>query len=590
MALSNDENEVAFTPELLLEDAGLGEAIHLASQVVLAFVKAVKAFRQYGAKHAQRIEFQQRLTELLYHYLESYSSLVLQISELEFYLQDRAIYVCEDIHASVPFIFYRDGVRELRFHAGVTDAEVENLLDVVAQSDHLNQREDDLVTLLWEREFVHVEIYAIDNFLTDSELVVVETVEDFHAQQSAEPPAHQVDISIGERDWGTPDIPQDAMFDGALPIEREQGLYVLSAEDLQVLKDEVRDAIAPTAIFHTTALLFDMFPLIDNPDTFRTMVSLLKHQLEEMLGLDDPHRPSEVLIRLHTQITNFAAQDWRVPLLSEIIYDMRVTQWNDLLQSLLREEGNELVDTLTNLTLIQPQLILPLLLKVLTESQDMRKRSLIFAVLTRVSLQDVKLVAVFLTAPQWQYARDVAFLLGRIGDKQLVPHLDNGLGHRDPRVRKEVVIALSNIPGAYSLRLLARALEDLAEDVRCQAAQALGKQGGELALAVLMPVVRTTSFSKRSLMEIRAILLAISQCGGANAQKLLEELATRGSIFWWQKTDYIQTLAMQILASMNTPASQAFVHKRRISLGSLLREACSQLHPRQERTRMPHGR
>jgi len=93
-------------------------------------------------------------------------------------------------------------------------------------------------------------------------------------------------------------------------------------------------------------------------------------------------------------------------------------------------------------------------------------------------------------------------------------------------------------------------------------------------------------------MEIRAILLAISQCGGPNAQKMLEEMASRANFFWWQKTDYTRTLAMQILASMNTPASKAFLEKRKLSLGMLLREVCGRAAPAQprQRTGRPHAR
>src|SRR5690606_39004332 len=54
---------------------------------------------------------------------------------------------------SMPFLFYKDGIRFVTFLPGFED-EIEAFLDVVNRARVQDQRtDDDMVTLLWQQEF-----------------------------------------------------------------------------------------------------------------------------------------------------------------------------------------------------------------------------------------------------------------------------------------------------------------------------------------------------------------------------------------------------------------------------------------------------
>jgi len=40
-----------------------------------------------------------------------------------------------------------------------------DFLNIVRKSDFLNRMEDDLVTLLWEKDFTHITFITVDEFL-----------------------------------------------------------------------------------------------------------------------------------------------------------------------------------------------------------------------------------------------------------------------------------------------------------------------------------------------------------------------------------------------------------------------------------------
>ena len=53
-----------------------------------------------------------------------------------------------------------------------------DFLNIVRKSDFLNRMEDDLVTLLWEKDFSHITFTTVDEFLEGSGIFVPATEED----------------------------------------------------------------------------------------------------------------------------------------------------------------------------------------------------------------------------------------------------------------------------------------------------------------------------------------------------------------------------------------------------------------------------
>ena len=99
----------------------------------------------------------------------SFASIWAQTDELVFGITDTQ--VTWDGHAVVteaektadalPWILYKDGLRELTLARGVESREIVDLVQVIAQV-RKGGSDDDLLTLLWELEFSHVRYRYVD--------------------------------------------------------------------------------------------------------------------------------------------------------------------------------------------------------------------------------------------------------------------------------------------------------------------------------------------------------------------------------------------------------------------------------------------
>jgi len=148
----------------------------------------------------------------------------------------------------------------------------------------------------------------------------------------------------------------------------------------------------------------------------------------------------------------------------------------------------------------------PLLDRLLGEPDKGRRRVLL-SLLVRIGEPAVPSIAKRLQNLPWYFLRNLCFLLGEIGAPAAVPGLVRMLGHKEHRVRREVVQALGKLratdPDAVTLLgkiLLAESLFASAkeEPIRIDAASALFRIGGSEALSYLhrgkacrRPAVRT---------------------------------------------------------------------------------------------------
>src|SRR6185436_13358253 len=89
--------------------------------------------------------------------------LALDVTETELRWSGRAVmHEPEKASDSLPWILYKDGIRELRFMRGFEQDELVPLLEIIRRVRLAGPEQDDLLTLLWEHELVHLRYRYIE--------------------------------------------------------------------------------------------------------------------------------------------------------------------------------------------------------------------------------------------------------------------------------------------------------------------------------------------------------------------------------------------------------------------------------------------
>jgi hypothetical protein len=126
--------------------------------------KTVHAHQMYPSHNAQYIKTVENLRTAFGAVWQQTSGVSLQVSDTQFTWCDATVLdEPEKVSDSLPWTLFKDGVREITFTRGFEGEELEKFLAVIPLVRRAQDHEDDILTLLWEQEFVFLSYRFIDN-------------------------------------------------------------------------------------------------------------------------------------------------------------------------------------------------------------------------------------------------------------------------------------------------------------------------------------------------------------------------------------------------------------------------------------------
>jgi len=582
---SGDKKALELGGEIIpVEGLEADEELLLARDLTSAFIKGIKAFRFYPPDNPTLRGFRDQLLKKFQFFLNKYNSMTLQIGEYDFSFNGKVLYENRDVKASLAFLLYKDGLRELRFVKGLEEWEIDGLLDVIKRSDNINQLEDDLVTLIWEKDLAHISYLATDEFLEENPIPIPDNVDQFRKQLVFTPPAHHVEVDLFEEDTEE-GIDLDRILskpsEEPLPFVSNRGVYSLTPEEAEGLRKEVEAETHSTFVFNVIDILFEILTLEKETEPYQHAITYFNKILDALLTLGDFQRASDLLKRFYIILKSSELKNWKSESIQKFIIGAGESQRIELIGKILgKEEGIRLEDVNGYLVLLQRNSIQPLV-KLLGELKNSKTRRVVCDALAEIGRNAIELISPFIDDRRWFLVRNITYILGRIGKEQAFPYLQKAFIHGEIRVRREAVQALGLIGGSKSIGLLIRALTDLDVRIRAMAAINLGKIGKTAGLASLLEGVQSKDFPKKDSAEIKAFFDGIGMIGSNEATPVLQEMLERKSWFGRGRIDEVRSGSANALAMIGTPEAKAVLEDGRDSKDESIRNACLQAMRRQ---------
>ncbi len=147
----------------------------------------------------------------------------------------------------------------------------------------------------------------------------------------------------------------------------------------------------------------------------------------------------------------------------------------------------------------------------------------------------------------WYEVRQMAALLGEIGDAENLPLLEEIYSHDDVKIKKEALKSLARIPSAEAAAFLSRALTEEDSSLVSQAIVSLGFLRDTSALESISEIaVKWEAFAKSHNLQKEAIK-ALGNIGSSDSVPALSRILMRKSWFSKQYNDELRALAAKSL-------------------------------------------
>ena len=329
---------------------------------------------------------------------------------------------------------------------------------------------------------------------------------------------------------------------------------VLEADDPLVveLREEILASCHPDVLLERSAeILLALAVNADGEDYGSSSTDALEEILGETLARGRLELATRVLSTLAEAIQS-GGNGEQVPRLTLLQQRLGGRTPVALLGGLLRQHGGseqQLTLVAQYLGLV-PAVAIREFTALLAEERDRQVRARMCQVLAKVGPSIAPMLLEWIEDPRWYLVRNIAHVLGKIGDEAAFGPLVTLLSHPHNRVRLEAVRALALVAPSRAAAPLVTVSRDADPEVRLEAVRALGGLRREEAVAVLLDVATGATGDAVDSPVRREAIESLVAIGTSGARAALASLAQRRAWPWRRAERRLRQMAAAALATV----------------------------------------
>jgi HEAT repeat protein len=490
--------------------------------LLATLVKALRAFQMYQANNPVFHRFRLALSEAFERLWERVDVLELTVQEEGFGYGDR-LFPLGRGRDSLAFAFHKDGIRYLRFHPGFEE-EAGEFLEAVNRARGRDDGGDDLVAVLWERDFNCLEYGYLDLLaegvpVPDGPARVPEALDGLLLQGELEEASSVRDV----------DAPSGVV--GLTREDFDETLYFLDQGEMAVLRAEIQVEMERDLRKDVLNALFDR---LEDPGRERQrleVMDILDQLMPLFLSQGDLLHATRILEELDRLVSGETPVDDALAARVESLFS-RLGEPAVLEQFVQALEDGAVSPDSGDVTLFFRQLkgpALPVLIRFAETSDVPAVRARLASAIDGLAGRHPLAIEKLLKDDDAVLVKGAARSAGRVGLAPAVRWLGPLLNVPDGEVRLAAAEALVAIRTAPALHALIGSLEDEDRDVRLTAARAMGALRFASAREALARALGGRRLREADVTEKMVFFEAYGAAGGAAAvERLARMLNDRG--------------------------------------------------------------
>jgi len=516
------------------EEPEVDEELASVDDLIRSLLKAIKAFKLYESNNPMLTRQLKELSTKLTAHLDRYQTLNLQVGEYKLLFDGKPVYQNTDMKESLAFLLYKDGVRELRFIRGLEDREIADFLDVLQRNEQVSRLEDDVVTLLWQKDFAHITYYATDEFMESTGVPV--NYDELQASLDVSP-------------------------------------HVEGKEEPQEVNQEADINFVSTLVDKLVEILLH---LGEDLEPYENMVTFFDKALEFLVLKGEFKTAGQILKNLHQILDSMALKDNQIYAINRIFESVGSPRIIELAAQTFKHEGFFDLKTCYQYFDLLPKSAIEPLCNVLGQLESSKARTFIAEIVARKAKGNLEMLVPILKDKRWMVVCYVVNIIGASGDRNAVKYLSQTISHPDERVRRTLLKALTRYGSSDVKALLTKMLNDGSPYVRSQAVIHLAKSAKDNALRPILSAIQSEAFLDREFSEKAAFFRAIGEIRSDESLPVLRKILEKKSWFQRSKWDELQVCAIGALRMFGTEESRKILEMGKRSKNRAVRRACLQ--------------
>ncbi len=564
-------------PARELEHAHQAVDLPLIQELLKLFGKAARAHQLYLPNNPIYKAAQEALRAGFLPVWEQTDELVLGFTENEVrYGGETVLEEKSKSSDSLPWTFYKDGVRELRFLRGFDGEELGRLLDILQRVRKASPDEDDLLTLLWQGDFTYLRYRYVD-MMVDATVPVAEGGEVLTDGEELVEGGGKTGKRVDPADYMGGSDEAEAPVGVVSMSDFDSTLYFLEEKEIEYLQTEVKREYESDLRLSVVALLLDILEQQPDEDIRVEVVDVLDNFMLHMLT-GGQFRNVAFLLR-EAQIASQRAGELQDAVKERLTtLPARLSAPDALAQMLQAIDESEQPPGGEELSELFEQLrptALGTVFDWLGRLQTPRLRPLLEQAAARLASQNTAELVKLIGSDQRNVALEATRRAGALKTPAAVAPLAGVLADGDAELRVAAVQALTEIGTPGAMQALERGLDDADRDVRVTTTRAIQGRAYRAGLPRLEAAVKGRALREADLSEKMAVFEAYGSMCGDGGVSTLDGMLNGKSLFGRKDDTELRACAAMALGKIGSAAAQASLQKAANEKDVVVRNAVS---------------
>ncbi|MBN2494941.1 MAG: HEAT repeat domain-containing protein [Deltaproteobacteria bacterium] len=517
------------------KDEELAQQVAEVQAVFQSLEKSIKTIGIYRHNVAAYGEYLERTYKAFVQVLGKYESVSLKVEQLGFKYQNTWVYQQDATDQNIAHKFYRDGIRILIFRRGLDEKELLDFVLICLTNFRTAEfLHDDMVSLMWKKEFPNIEYVVVESFAVGAESeeearIEVDKIVNYlykRLTSRSKDHVHFARISLEDLDIELNDVEQaKGVVIKGQPATAEQKSRVRNELD-----DEAESRMMPKLV----VILFKVLEEELDQDLGLAVGEVFIQLLDSMLMHEDFRGINQILRKFKGMLRK-KLPPANVPIIegieSHFVSRMgeseRIERVGGILDSTPEiKEPQEVYRYLTRLG----ENSLSVMMQVLENMERLEARRLFCDAMVVLGKAHLDFFVRRLTSPKANLVRDMVYVIDKVNPPDRLKLISQLLNHPNLAIRLEALQTLGSGTDDACRAYVMKALNDQEQQMRIMAARLLTNFDLSMAAKTLLSIVQHPDFIKKDVREMSAIYAALVNTNSREALDYFREALRSSSL------------------------------------------------------------
>jgi HEAT repeat protein len=475
-------------------------------------------------------------------------------------------------------------MRELSLYKGLERKELNYFLDILKEAIDLPTEESDAVGLLWEKDFVNIRYFALDEFL-DLNIGGGEKALDLDVDPGKFKEG-KLDLKPEDLDefkekndmlvFGQSDEKEgEGKGDSEGSVDSDSRMPSVKPEEIAEIQNLVAKDQQVSSSSELVALLFEILYYEENLEQFSDVLKILEKYFEGIVRKADFSQAVKVLQNIHElRETLSKKSEQKVALLDKVEKNAKDERSSSLLKKLYMEEKVKDDDSFFQYLELLGADVVPVVGTIWENARELVHKHKASDILKEIGKKDIVALLYFAKGSNVSLTIEIISMLEAISDLKELRNLEDFVQHPNKEIRLEIIRILGLASDETANRILMQFLADNDVEIRASAAKNLKFVGDKQTYDFVLQLAGESEFKKRTNIEKKALLSYLANSQKDEVFDLFRSILKKWRLFSAARQNEIRLAAVSALKELATPKAKEVLEEGTKVFGKSIRQAC----------------